>query len=57
MIPVNGKPIGSYLTLDRYHIGHFPNSAYSGYGGRVCFKANTIAVGSRRAYIPQVDRE
>ncbi|BAI93396.1 hypothetical protein NIES39_O01460 [Arthrospira platensis NIES-39] len=45
MIPVNGKPIGSFVTIDCYHVGHFPLSAFPGYGGRVCFKANTIAVG------------
>ncbi|BAI91468.1 hypothetical protein NIES39_J04270 [Arthrospira platensis NIES-39] len=33
MIAVNGKPIGSFLTIDCYHIGRTPKSVCSGWGG------------------------
>ncbi|CDM95970.1 hypothetical protein SPLC1_S490520 [Arthrospira platensis C1] len=32
MIPVNGKPIGSFLTIDCYHVGRTPKSVCSGWG-------------------------
>ncbi|WP_431619679.1 hypothetical protein [Limnospira platensis] len=41
MIAVNSKPIGSFLTIDCYHVGRTPKSVCSGWGGGYVSKSTT----------------